>query len=268
MMADGPSEDTLEMKAEQIKSSRLEVDGSVALLTLRVPPVNALDENALGELAAAVIEVEENDDIRSLIIASGIDGIFCAGGDLKYWPRAYPGEASVVSEAGRNVFARVEQLTKPSLAAIRGRVIGDGLSLALACDIRFASPDATFRLPELDYGFIPGWGTIGRLVDVIGKASATELLLLGEETGAIRAQAFGLVNRVLSPEELMPAARACAEKLAAKPPMAVRCAKAALRGDHPDQLRRRSDWEVGCFSEVWGGREWKEGIEKLWRARS
>jgi enoyl-CoA hydratase/carnithine racemase len=249
-------------------STKLEIDGPVALLTLTVPPINALDERALHDLEVATDEIEENPNIRSVIIASGIYGIFCAGGDLKFWPQAYPQKASVVSETGRNVFRRIERLTKPSIAAIQGRVIGDGLSLALACDIRLASSDASFRLPELDYGFIPGWGTIGRLVDVIGRADASEMLLLGDETDAMRAQAVGLINRVFPAEDLMSSARACAERLAAKPPIAVRSAKAALRGNDDDQSRRRTDWEIGCFSEVWGGQEWREGIGKLFRAKS
>ena len=74
-------------------------------------------------------------------------------------------------------------------------MIGDGLSLALACDIRIASPASTFRLPELDYGFIPGWGTIGRVVEVIGRPLTAELLLFGQEITAERALSIGLINR-------------------------------------------------------------------------
>ncbi|MBF0552846.1 MAG: enoyl-CoA hydratase/isomerase family protein [Deltaproteobacteria bacterium] len=248
-----------------IEAVKLEIDGPVALLTLKVPPINALDERALHELAAAIDEVEENPNIRSIIIASGIVGVFCTGGDLKFWPQAYPQDATAVSATGRNAFKRIERLTRPSLAAIQGRVIGDGLSLALACDIRFASSDASFRLPELDYGFIPGWGTIGRLVDVIGRANASEMLLLGEEIDAGRAQTIGLINRVFPVEDLMSSAKACAAGLASKPPVAIRSAKAALRGNEDDRSQTRTDLEIGCFQQVWGGREWREGIGRLFQ---
>jgi enoyl-CoA hydratase/carnithine racemase len=246
----------------------LRVNGPVALLTLRVPPINALDESALQALTAAVNRAEEDEVVRAIVIASGIRGIFCAGGDLKYWPRVYPGDAGTVGEAGRKVFGGIEQVTKPTIAAIQGKVIGDGLSLALACDIRLASPESTFRLPELEYGFIPGWGTIGRLVDAAGKAFASELLLLGEEASAARAHAVGLVTRVVEGEDLLPYAEALAERIAAKPPMAVRSAKAALRGGCADGTRQRSEWELSCFKDVWGNREWRDGIAGLSGAKS
>jgi enoyl-CoA hydratase/carnithine racemase len=146
------------------KFIQLEVDNSVAILRLNELPINALDETALHELTNAVDQIEDHPPIRVVIIASAINGVFCAGGDLKYWPQLYAGQPDVVSEAGRHTFERIERLTKPSIAAIEGQVIGDGLSLALACDIRLASQEVTFHLPELpevSYGFIPGWGTVG-----------------------------------------------------------------------------------------------------------
>lgn len=185
-------------------SLETEADGTVAFLTLAVPPVNALDENALRDLMKALDEVEKDETIRALVICGGIKGIFCTGGNLKYWPRTYPSAPDVVSNAGRKVFTRIEHLQKPSLAAIEGHVIGDGISLALACDIRIASSASIFRLPELDYGFIPGWGTIGRLVEVIGKPLTAELLLFGQEITAERALSIGLVNRIISADELIP----------------------------------------------------------------
>ena len=186
---------------------KMEVSGSVALLMLGVPPINALDEGALHDLQEAVDGAERDEDVRAVVISSGIDGFFCAGGDLKYWPCTYPGDARTVGAAGRKVFSRIEELGKPTVAAIQGRVIGDGLSLALACDIRLASPDSTFRLPELDYGFIPGWGTVGRLIETVGKSATAELLLLGDEMGASDAQALGLIHRVVSSEDLLCSAR-------------------------------------------------------------
>jgi len=245
----------------------MEINGSVALLMLRVPPINALDENALQELLEAVDKTERDDNVRVVIFASGINGIFCAGGDLKYWPRSYPSDARAVSTAGRKVFSRIEELTKPTVAAIQGRVIGDGLSLALACDIRLASPDSTFRLPELDYGFIPGWGAIGRLVEVVGRPATTELLLVGEEIDAARAQAIGLVNQVVASDDFSSFAGSLAERIAAKPPMALRYAKAALRGDCADPSRHQSEWELSCFRAVWGSQEWKEGIAGFFGAK-
>ncbi len=244
-------------------SLEFEVRETVAFLTLAIPPVNALDENALQDLIKALDEVENDENIRAMVITSGIRGIFCTGGNLKYWPRVYPNEAETISNAGRRVFARIEHLVKPSIAAIDGHVIGDGLSLALACDMRIASPGSTFQLPELDYGFIPGWGTIGRLVEAIGRPFTTELLLLGQGINAERAQSMGLINRITSADELIARATMLAAQAAAKPPMAMRHAKAALRGNSENVPNGQETCEIACFKAVWGSPEWEDGIRKL-----
>ena len=104
--------------------------GAVIHLTLTRPPINALDKKSLDELAQIVSEWETDREARAVVITGGIEGIFCAGGDLTYWRTIR--DAREVSRAGREVFARIERLSKPTLAAINGHVIGDGLALALA----------------------------------------------------------------------------------------------------------------------------------------
>ncbi len=240
----------------------LETKDALAVLRLHKPPINALDETALQQLAQAVDQAEENAAVKVVIIASAIANVFCAGGDLKYWPRVYADRPEMISATGRRTFERIERMTKPSIAAIQGHVIGDGLSLALACDIRVASLRATFQLPEISYGFIPGWGTIGRLVEAVGTAHAAELLLLGERMSASRAQMIGLVSRIAVNGDVMDNAKSLAERLAAQPPMAVHYAKAALRGGmarSPDKLAV----EVSSFAATWGSPEWAQGLERL-----
>lgn len=245
------------------KFIELEANESVAVLKLNKPPINALDGIALQELTKAVDQVEDDPAIKVVIITSAIKGVFCAGGDLKYWPRLYANQASAISEAGQHTFGRIERLTKPSIAAIQGHVIGDGLSLALACDMRLASQEATFRLPEVSYGFIPGWGTIGRLVQAVGTALATELLLVGEQISATRAQTIGLVNWITAPDDLMGIAETLATRIATQPPMAVRYAKAALQGSSTTRSPDRMAWEASCFAAVWGSHEWEQGLQRL-----
>ncbi len=245
---------------------QLETRDAIAILRLDKRPINALDETALQQLAHAVDQIEETPTTRAVIIASASPNVFCTGGDLKYWPRVYADRPAFVSEVGRHAFERIERMTKPSVAAIQGHVIGDGLSLALACDIRIASQDATFWLPELSYGFIPGWGTIGRLVEAVGTAHASELLLVGERVSATRAQTMGLVSQVTLNDELMGHAESVAAKLAAQPPLAIRHAKAALRGGSvrsPDRVA----WEAKCFAATWGSPEWQQGIERLFKIK-
>jgi enoyl-CoA hydratase len=246
----------------------LDTSSPVALLWLNKPPINALDETALQELAEATEQIESDPAIKVVIIASAITDVFCAGGDLKYWPRWYANQASVVSDVGQRTFMRIERLTKPSIAAIQGAVIGDGLSLALACDIRLASPQVSFHLPEVSYGFIPGWGTIGRLAEAVGRAFASELLLIGEPIGAARAQTMGLVNRVTTHDDVMAIAETLATRIAVQPSLALHYAKAALRGDPASRLPDQTNWEASCFAAVWGNPEWEQGIRRLFNTTS
>lgn len=234
-----------------MKSWQLTRAGPVALLTLRRPPVNALDQEALGELARTITAVRQGASDRALVITGGRGKVFCSGGDLKYWRSVRDGRR--VSESGRSVFASIEELDIPTLAAINGAVVGDGLALALACDIRLASEAASFRLPELGYGFIPGWGPIRPLVSLVGRARATEMLLTGRSYGSAEAHGIGLVHEVVRPDALAEAALDRARALAAASSAAVRSAKRALRGAD----------ERGCFEEVWGSRDWEEGVEAL-----
>lgn len=227
------------------------LERSVTLLTLARPPINALDRQALDELAEAVREVGADQETRALVITGGVDGIFCSGGDLKHWRQVREGRE--VSRAGRDVFARIERLSKPTVAAINGQVIGDGLALALACDLRIAGEAATFRLPELAYGFIPGWGLIHRLVALVGRANASELLLTGQPVGAPEARGVGLVNEVVPADRLIDEALRRAREMAALSPAAIRAAKCALLGGD----------ERACFESVWGQADWQEGIDAL-----
>jgi len=230
--------------------------GPVALLVLRRPPINALDREALEELGKAAEEVRADREIRVLVITGGIDGIFCSGGDLKYWREVHEGHE--VSRVGREVFAQVERLPKPTIAAVNGQVIGDGLALALACDLRIASLAATFRLPEVAYGFIPGWDLIRRLVASTGRTNASELLLTGQPVKAARAQAMGLVNEVVSSDTLIDDVVKRARKMADLSPAALRAVKCALLGGN----------ERLCFEAVWDQKDWREGIDSLFSKRT
>ncbi len=229
----------------------LKREGPVTLLVLRRPPINVLDREALDELGQAVGEIRGDREIRVLVITGGIDGVFCSGGDLKYWRQVRNGNE--VSKIGRRVFVQIERLPKPTIAAINGHVIGDGLALALACDLRIASLAATFRLPEVAYGFIPGWGLIRRLIASVGKTNASEFLLTGQPVDASRAHAMGLLNEVVTSEKLMDEVLKRGRQMAALSPAAFRAAKCALLGGD----------EKACFDAIWSQKDWQEGIDAL-----
>lgn len=231
-------------------------EGAVAVLTLKRPPVNTLDIESLDELAAALDEVKHDQETRVLVITGGIDGIFCAGGDLKCLRRLPNGKE--VGRAGGEVFDKLEKLSKPTIAAINGQVIGDGLTLALACDFRIATEETVFRLPEVAYGFIPGWGLISRLVSITGRANAAELLLTGQPLEVTQAWVMGLVNQVVKSHELLDQALKHAAKMATFSPAALSAAKCVLGGGN----------EKACFETVWGKKDWEEGIDAMLSKRA
>jgi enoyl-CoA hydratase len=228
---------------------------SVAVLLLGRPPINGLDQATLDLLGQAITEVGHDSQIRALVVGSSIDGVFCSGGDLTYWLQIEDGRH--VGGAGRSVFGLIERLPKPTVAAIDGHVVGDGVGLALACDLRVASTRAKFRLPELAYGFIPGWGTIGRLVRTIGRSRTADLLLTGREIEAVEAHAIGLVNDIVAGVGVVEAAVACAADVARNSSTALRAAKAALSGDD----------EATLFEAVWGSDDWRLGMAAAFERR-
>ncbi len=231
-------------------------EGAVAHLILSRPPINALDREALEEISLAVEEIRVERETRVLVITGGIEGIFCSGGDLKYWRQAQ--NENEAGNTGRRVFAQIEVLPKPTIAAINGQVIGDGLALALSCDLRIASPLATFRLPEVAYGFIPGWGLIRRLIASVGKTHASQFLLTGLPVDARRAYGMGLLNEVVPAERFMDEIREVGARMATLSPAALRAAKCALRGGE----------EEACFKAVWSGNDRREGIDALLSKRT
>lgn len=222
--------------------------GRVGVLTLSRPPVNALDRTALDALDAGVAQFEADADARILLLTSGLPSVFCAGGDLTYWQDVL--DADEVSRAGTAVFERIRRLIRPVVVAVNGPVIGDGLALVLAADVRLAALPATFALPEVRYGFIPGWGTITRLRAAVGPAWTADLLLTGRHISARRALQLGLVTAVVPSARLTTEARALAERLAGSPPRVMAAAKAVLNGRD----------EAASFREVWSREEWALGI--------
>jgi enoyl-CoA hydratase len=238
----------------------------VATLTMSRSPINALDRETLEMLDRAIGDLERDHTVRVVVLASGIDGVFCAGGDLRFWRRYPRDRAREVSRAGRQVFTHLRRLPVPVLAAIEGHVIGDGLALALSADLRIASERASFRLPEADYGFIPGWGVPHLLEQAVGRPRALELLLTGSLVDAEQALFVGLVHRVVPAGQALVAAGELAGLISRKSPRALAWSKRVLI-DAPD-TRDRGPWEEECFAQVWGAEDWQAGVEALLAGRA
>lgn len=208
----------------------VEVAEGVATFTLNRPAVlNALDDATYRALDAALEKLEKRDDLRALVVTGAGERAFSAGADLTYM-RALTGEArQEFILLSYRVTNRLAYFPRPSVAAVRGHALGGGFELVMACDLRVAGSDAQFGLPEITLGSVPGSGGVQRLPLLIGPTRAKELVLTGRRLPAEEALAWGLVNRVVPPDQVLDAARELARTIAGHNPVAVEYAKMALQ---------------------------------------
>ena len=203
------------------------IDG-VATITMNRPEVlNANDSKTHGEISTAFLEMSTADSVRAIII-TGAGRAFCAGSDLRAVGRLKGKQASEYVELDFRTKNSIAGCGKPVIAAINGYCYGGGLEIALACDIRIASVDAVFKLPEIGLGTLPGSGGLQRLPQVVGHGIASEWALLGREVDSDEAYFRGLVNRLVQPDQLLGYAEGYARQLAGLNPDALRFAKVAL----------------------------------------
>ncbi len=245
----------------------LERSGPVCTIRLRRSPINAMDAHALEELRAAADAVAADAETRVVVLASGIDGVFCSGGDLKFWREFPKDQAPQIALAGRQAFAGIARLGKPTIAAIDGHVVGDAIALALSCDLRVASSRTCFRLPETRYGFLPGWGTLHHLVRTIGHGRTMDMLLTGRAVEATTALEWGLVSRVEATSTFAETLGALTRSLLSMSPTALALGKTALMNG-PWVPGLTSVGETSAFIHAWGSTECQEGISALLEKRS
>ena len=203
----------------------------VGWITLNRPQaINAINDAVRKELPAALLAFDQDPEIRVILLQGAGSRGFCAGADLKE-ERAAESPVTARGTAGQSTWIQsFDRVSKPVIAAIHGYCLGGGLEVALACDLRIASPDAVFALPETGLGLIPGGGGTQRLPRIVGLGKALDLLLTGERIDASEAYRCGLVSRLASKaESLVSEANELAMRIAARPPTAIRLAKEAAR---------------------------------------
>lgn len=227
--------------------------GHVATIRLNRPKaLNAMNGAVRDGLMECLERVRDDESIRVAVI-TGTGRAFSAGADLKERARGESdrsgGPETVLNGLPKAFYT--QPLGKPVIAAINGLALGGGLELAIACDLRVASSEAILGTPEITRGFFPGGGAPQRLPRLIPKALALELLLTGDPITAETAREWGLVNRVVEPDEVMPTAMALAERIASHAPLAVRAnlemanATADMTLDQALRLSSMSRWIVG-----------------------
>ncbi|WP_448382533.1 enoyl-CoA hydratase/isomerase family protein [Desulfosoma sp.] len=187
---------------------------------------NSYTREMLDHVEAALREAAGDDGVRVVVITGSGERAFCAGADRGELNQRGPLDALDLRSA--QVFRFLAALPKVTMAAINGAAVGGGLELALACDLRLAASTASFSMPETSLGIIPAAGGTFRLPAVVGLGAAKELILGGAVWNAARAHAMGLVHAVTDPNTLMDTVHEWALKVAARCPVALRLAKAAL----------------------------------------
>jgi enoyl-CoA hydratase len=238
-----------------------ERDGAVATITVnREKVLNALNEATTAEIYRALREVEEDDGLRVAIITGKGEKAFIAGADINEL-RASPNAtaARTMSQRSHEVGLYIARMSKIVIAAINGFALGGGCELAMSCDIRLAADTARLGQPEINLGIIPGWGGTQRLPRLVGSGMAKLLNLTGDMISAEEALRIGLVERVYPTAELMGAAQALAQQIAAKAPLAVAAIKQAVNRGMDMPLAEACMYEAALFGEIVATEDAKEG---------
>jgi len=197
-------------------------DNGINTITINRPDkLNALNKATFAELGDAVQAAFDNESIYGIIITGAGEKAFVAGADISEFKGLSIEEGKQLSSTGHGIFNLIENGPKPTIAAVNGFALGGGCELAMACHIRVASDNALFGQPEVNLGLIPGYGGTQRLIQLIGKGKATELLMTAVMVKAEEALNLGLVNYVVPGPDLLPKCVTLLEKIHTKSPMAI-----------------------------------------------
>lgn len=235
------------------------LENSIFTITINRPDkLNALNHTVMAELSAAIDEVQHNPDIRSAIITGAGTKAFVAGADIGEFLGLTTEEGKELAKKGQDIFKKIEDCPKPVVAAVNGFALGGGLELAMACHFRIASDNAKFGQPEVNLGLIPGYGGTQRLVQLIGKGRAIEMMITANLIGADTALQYGLVNYVVSQQDLLDKATSILTVVNSKAPLAVaKCIEAANAVF--DETRHGYEVEMRAFGHCFGTQDMKEG---------
>ena len=206
---------------------RCDIDGAVALVTIDRPAkLNSVTQEMSDRLVEVIEALNDDDAVRVVILTGAGERAFCAGSDI----RTLDKYATPWDFRNRTDYCdAIRACRKPVIAAVNGYAFGGGLETALSCDIRLSSSTATFAAPEITLGWIGGGGMAAFLAASIGPSNAAVMLMTGQPIDAATALRWGLVSEVTEPDDLLPRARALAEVIASRPPIAAETAKANLR---------------------------------------
>ncbi len=255
------------MEFENILLEQIE-PGIYRLTVNRPRSFNALNSATLDEIYAAGEQLANTPEARVLLVTGAGDKAFVAGADIAEMQKKSGIEGQVFSQKGMRAFRRLETLDIPVIAVVNGYCLGGGNELAMSCDWIIASEKAQFGQPEVNLGVSPGFGGSQRLPRLIGRARAMELLVSGRQIKADEALAWGLVNHVHAPDELMDKALEMARLITQKGPVAVRLTKQAVQRGQDMDLDNACILESQVFGLCFSTEDQKEGMSAFLEKRS
>lgn len=233
-------------------------EGIFTITINRPDKLNALNKTVMAELDAIMNEVYSNSEIKSCIITGSGNKAFVAGADISEFQGLTKEEGRSLAKKGQDLFYKIENCNKPIIACINGFALGGGCELAMSCHFRIASDNAKFGQPEVNLGLIPGYGGTQRLVQLIGKGRAIELLIGAGMIDANTALQYGLVNYVFPQEELINKAKNILQTINSKAPIAVAKCIESANAVYNEKLNG-FEIELNAFADCFISDDMKEG---------
>lgn len=248
---------------------KLDINEGIARITIdHQQKLNALNAQIFDELEVTFIDLENNSQVRAVMVTGAGEKSFVAGADISQFPSLTPDEAYALAKRGQSVFSRIESSSKPVIAAVNGFALGGGCELALACHLRYASENALFGQPEVKLGVIPGYGGTQRLPRLIGSGRALDLLLSGRMVKADEARDIGLVSEVFSSTELIPKVEEIISQLLSQGPQAQAFTLKAVYSGAGRTLAEGLEIEATAFRDVFKTEDRVEGAKAFLERRA
>jgi enoyl-CoA hydratase len=244
------------------------LENGIFTITINRPDkLNALNKTVIEELSAALDEVYNNKEIKCAIITGAGPKAFVAGADItEFLTLDASGGAALAAKGQEMVFNKIENCSKPIVAAVNGFALGGGCELAMSCHFRLASENAKFGQPEVNLGLIPGYGGTQRLTQLVGKGKAMELMMTAHMIDANEAKQLGLVNHVTTADALLNQTKNILEIIMTKGPNAIGKVIAAVNAYY-DISKNGFDEEIKRFGDCFGTDEMKEGVSAFLEKR-
>jgi enoyl-CoA hydratase len=240
---------------------KLDIEGPIAVLTINRPEKrNAVNNQTVEEIDSALAQVEQNPDLRVMILTGAGEKAFVAGADVNELAQRDTLRGRTETRRRQEVYTRIEQLEIPSIAAINGWAVGTGLEIAMACSMRVTSEKAKMGQPEVKLGITPGAGGTQRLPRLVGMGRALEMILTGDPVTAEEAKSMGLVNRVVPHDQVLAEAKKLANTIAQRPRLAIQYSKAAVLRYADGSLSQGLDHESYLHTLSCGTQDKKEGV--------